>query len=437
MPEKNQYTEELRNMSSGKLLKIRCGDYSLRFCNIDRDTWFIFKDICVILNHPGKDNCTTYTGSLSLANVMKMRTDDVSISFNEIKYPTDESNGYTVSAIEPQKVATTFINMKGIAEFFNRIDRPYVTSEGFKYIMPMIRQADMLCTDSLKMGANSTVDINLESATNVALKNKTDLSATNIAQIDDTPLTREELALFYSHLMNEFTAQAKALTEQTKIVASAINKIDSLASSLSNVSNARTSAVSVISKDLNNKDEVDASTAARWANEVELKISDLAEQSGKSADDIYRNLYSLLNNKYNADVYKIANITDREIVDNKKCLRALSLNTNLCNLTTKCLQDICKVKTASVSAKKTMNETIKSLPAEVRKLVLTYSKRTNTTVMNSASVLYNRISRIANIDLNRKAKEYAESIGYSNCSKGYYISKNPDLMAILERIVND
>ena len=73
-------------------------------------------------------------------------------------------------------------------------------------------------------------------------------------------------------------------------------------------------------------------------------------------------------------------------------------------------------------------------PAEVRELIEKVAARNNWLQHVAAAFVYKEIESRTNKNLKELASKYAEKLGFTNCCKAYYISKNKKMMEILRDI---
>lgn len=95
------------------------------------------------------------------------------------------------------------------------------------------------------------------------------------------------------------------------------------------------------------------------------------------------------------------------------------------------------VKEAVESKKVCKSQLVNGVPFEVKELLQQVATKKEKTLSRAAVETYKEIESRTQKNLKDLAASYAETIGYKNCSKAYYVSQNKDMMEILKEIAEE
>ena len=248
------------------------------------------------------------------------------------------------------------------------------------------------------------------------------------------PLSREELALFYSHMTNEFNAKNEEFKKS-------INSIDLLNSKISKLEN--------LLKTKMNSDSGEISDVhkAVWIKAAQGTLKQIGDKTGfKEGTILYTFIKFMFITITDFDIY-----ADREyemIADNKaarELFEELSLliikrlypekfNMTLYFGLTKESDELNKENAAPTEQIEQVESKVdyRSIPCEVRRIVEDYAARNNTTFNSAIAVLYKEIERELDCKLVDLKREFMKNNGIPYCTTAYMISKT--LMTTLKNV---
>lgn len=82
--------------------------------------------------------------------------------------------------------------------------------------------------------------------------------------------------------------------------------------------------------------------------------------------------------------------------------------------------------------KKSINAQMMKMPDSVRHIIVVYANRNNLSFPSACNVIYSKMNKIGDVNINRLTKLFSETQGL-RCCPGYYISKSPKMMQLLLR----
>ena len=305
----------------------------------------------------------------------------------------------------------------------------------------------------------------------------------------DIPLTREELALYFTHFVNVGTDFITAVDKRLDVmeknftlmregyddlrdgysslhdgyqtVLKGYTNSESRASALEtaltdylnnqktvSIAAAETTAATITLDIFTNSLDPDATTA--WVKEIWRAASAIAAKSHTDSHAALREIYKIIrqngiqlsglygdwkqNNPHRAMVNMISE-SDYLRGEAEKAIHELYDKYYPERNAKKDVQkeELSSVVTATPE-KVYKSQLLLSTPPEVREYIEKVATNENLTYNRAAVKVYNEIERRIKDDLGAMAKKYALMCGYSNCSKAYYISKDETLMLILRDI---
>lgn len=78
--------------------------------------------------------------------------------------------------------------------------------------------------------------------------------------------------------------------------------------------------------------------------------------------------------------------------------------------------------------------TIMKSPDCIRDIIAHYAKTHNLTHMSATYRLYYKLATLTERNIKKESREYASSLGYKNCSTGYYVANNSELFQTFKSI---
>jgi len=78
--------------------------------------------------------------------------------------------------------------------------------------------------------------------------------------------------------------------------------------------------------------------------------------------------------------------------------------------------------------------TIMKSPNCIRDIIAHYAKTHNLTHMSATYRLYYKLATLTERNIKKESREYASSLGYKNCSTGYYVANNSELFQTFKSI---
>ena len=271
---------------------------------------------------------------------------------------------------------------------------------------------------------------------------------------NEVPLTREEMAMYWTNMMAMFRDYTQILERREKardeVLDKIINNQVELYKSLSlsqklyqdvtvNLSDIikeikdRSATPTLPKEDIIEKPFATPKlTANSWINEANNSVLSITKKSHKDIPAQYREVYALMRK----NGYKINKVTGSKIIDvisgNKK-LRD-GFNTAINDLNKKY-----KVKTMSNTNQPHVYKSvlIKQIPEEIMTEIKAYAKKKNISYKLACGRIYERIEELGKLSLDSMMREYSHKIGFSKCSKYYMIANNKYLMDLFNKVMQE
>ena len=271
---------------------------------------------------------------------------------------------------------------------------------------------------------------------------------------NEVPLTREEMAMYWTNMMAMFRDYTQILERREKsrdeVLDKIINNQAELYKSLSlsqklyqdvtvNLSDVikeikdRSATPTLPKEDIVEKPFATPKlTANSWINEANNSVLSITKKSHKDIPAQYREVYALMRK----NGYKINKVTGSKIIDvisgNKK-LRD-GFNTAINDLNKKY-----KVKTVNTTNQSYVCKSvlIKQIPEEIMVEIKAYAKKKNISYKLACGRIYERIEELGKLSLDSMMREYSHKIGFSKCSKYYMIANNKYLMDLFNKVMQE
>ena len=262
-----------------------------------------------------------------------------------------------------------------------------------------------------------------------------------------TPITREELALYFTYLVNgakdfitavdkrldlmekEFTAVTTALTSAEDVSIKLDSVLSDLLKGITNIPKKEANGIDHERDEIKNwlnkilkSAEIIGTKAGMDSKAVLKEIYRLLREDGVNIDGMYEEYYSLHPGKA-----KINMIAESEMLRNRaeeviKMLHRKYYPEKYTVDSIVCPKPIYK------------SQELLSTPEEVRNCIQIIASREGLVYTAAASRTYKEIEKRCGENLKDLANRLARGYGYSNCSKAYLISHDETLMAILRAI---
>ncbi len=262
----------------------------------------------------------------------------------------------------------------------------------------------------------------------------------------DMPITREELSLFLMETTRLLHQHIDWIEKRDKERDASINNmvdvIKMLASNRTEPSTTQIPKLSALDR-IKLGSEEDKIDQRKWLQDVWANVRKVAERTGWSTTNVFKKVYAIMDEN-GADTlgkYKVYHSKTGKSKINM-CAENAFLRNDFKKSLLKLIKDIFpeiygEKPTSKTSATKKISPSRKMLmvPANVKELIKEYSTANNISYTKAQFEIYGKIEKAKKVKINNLAMAYAKSNGYSNCSIGYYVSINNEMMKLLKNIV--
>lgn len=421
----------------------------LRTITINGETWFVGKDVAGILGY---------------SNSRKAIADHVD--------EEDKTDGVTIRDAIGRDQNPVFINESGFYSLILSSKLPsarkfkrWVTTE----VLPSIREkAYYIDKERLNSMCASPI--------------------TDPITDPNTPLTREELAMYFTYAVNgakDFITEVdKRFDMMEKGISATATGITTLAEHFTSFVDTA-AATSTVNQETLSTVATALTSSADWANKLEDALLKLAESNTRTAQNVKQSSYkenplfvntisefetkSWLNKVWRSaeiisrrtgtdstsalkEIYavlrrngvKLSGLYEEYRVANpgKAMVNMLAESDILRDKTEDAIKELHKryypekYTVENIVAEKPVykSQQLISTPSQVKELINTIANRESIRYVVAARNVYKEIENRANVNLKELATGYAKKMHCSKCSKAYYIGQDEKLMDVLRRI---
>ena len=289
---------------------------------------------------------------------------------------------------------------------------------------------------------------------------KNALTTTDTSTDTATPLTREEMAMYWTNLM----ATAKDYTQilnrrdesrdrlldglaqnQSRYYSKMIEQNKALVELITSLkdyiiaSNSNTIPAPIVTPTLPEIKAEAKPTATTtptvnttinnfgWISKANEDIISLRNRSGKSAISQSREIYSIMR-RNGCNFKSIPGIHTVTIISDDKDLR-IGFENAIEELRKKYYPEEYKAAIHPMSA------VVRKVPENISEAIKKYAKKNKISYGWACSEIYKSIESSAGVSLNKMCSEYSRKIGVANCNRAYMISHNADLMKVFNTII--
>ena len=270
-------------------------------------------------------------------------------------------------------------------------------------------------------------------------------SVTNL----DTPLSREEMAMYWTNLMAankdlvEILARrdehrdtvidrmTSAQIETNKVLAELVTTLKDVIASNTKVAENPVKKVSIRKASITpaksrKKASLSGFDKSAWIKSANSSISSLMAKSGKVLASQNREIYTLM--RENGYSIKFRNgYRTIDVVARDEKLRSGFENA---------ITTLNKKYFPSESSAKTFRYTIvNKVPDNIKSAIKAYACDHHVSYQLACGMVYRAIEEAAGISLDKMATDYSRSLGLSHCNKAYMISQDKNLLNVFNNVV--
>ena len=270
--------------------------------------------------------------------------------------------------------------------------------------------------------------------------------------VNDLPLTREEMAAYFTCMMDTFKEYTNILELRDK---ERENYLKDTVDSLNSLARTHKTTLQLISSAVTNKEGTVVEKPDRsvpglknsytnaqtvdWLRKANENARIIGERIGKGRGGVFKMVYkSIRDGGYDIDsIYKKYS-PDKStpmisMCANSDLLRG-KVNHGLNILSRQYFPE--RYMDENVSSNSvSMSAMMKQTPDSIRKPIDVYAAKAKIPYTKACANVYKEMNRAGNCNVRKSAKAYAKDNGYADCCNGYYIANNPDMMELFNKVV--
>lgn len=245
----------------------------------------------------------------------------------------------------------------------------------------------------------------------------------------DTPITREELAMYFNCFMNSFNDSLNVMGQNVNnSIKELVNIIEIQNKELTEIKLLNSSHV------LKTKDKTISEFEKEWLHKAWKTAREISKMSGKDSKYSLVEAYNILRKK---------NVNINEMYEEFKKDNPGAAKINMCaeNELLRLHMDLAFEELRKKYSKKNVvvkpinkSKMFRSVPKNIKNRIEKSAKKRGNTYYKERARVYKDIEKMAGINLKDEAKAYAISNGLANCSKAYYVSMNDKCLNILKQV---
>ena len=259
----------------------------------------------------------------------------------------------------------------------------------------------------------------------------------------DQPLSREEMAMYWTNLMASYQDYSSILErrdksrdekldrlieEQTKCYNRIVDCVETMScfvelaktGLLNNNVATNNKASQVVAKKTTGRNN----EASSWLKNADILVRELSKRSGIDIRLQSREVYDVMRSHGYKVVFKPGTNTLSTISKNKKLRKGFD----------GAMEELSKKYQKNTVPRSTI---VHKVPDEIKSKIKAYADKHKLSYTYACGRIYKAIEFAANVSLDKMCRDYSAKLGLSSCNKAYMIYNNNELLAVFNKIIND